>query len=88
MPGRREHLERPEAIAVAEQRRDRPASSGERDRGEAQSDLGDRLGVVGVVVGQQHRAEAAALVDLLADRVEVLPAEPGPGSISQAGSRP
>jgi len=28
--------------------------------------------VVLVVVGEQHRAEAAALVELLADRVEVL----------------
>ena len=73
MPGGGEDLEeRSQVIAVGEQGLDRPASSGERDRGEAQDQLGNGLRVVGVIVGEQHRTEASARIDLRADRVEVL----------------
>ena len=63
-----------------------PAAPGRERRRVAREQRGG-LGVVGVVVGQRDAAEPAALVDRGEHAREVL-LERGPGSTTQAGSRP
>ena len=65
-----------------------PRAAGRPGLGNRAAHRGHRLGVVGVVVGERDPAEPATALDLGGHGFDVLVGSRGPGSTSQAGSRP